>query len=94
MDVNISSTAESTADVDLICSLSKLLNTGRCYSFLAYGCQCNLSTNAGLDRRAIVIIKELLQLGVQPESLVDGAVHDPWHALCIVICVATALTLT
>lgn len=28
MDVNISSTADSTADVDLICSLSKLLNTG------------------------------------------------------------------
>ena len=48
-----------------------------CYSVLAYGCQCNLSTNAGLDRRVIVVIKELLQLGVQPESLVDGAVHDP-----------------
>ena len=28
MDVNSSSTADSTVDIDLICSLSKLLNTG------------------------------------------------------------------
>jgi hypothetical protein len=33
--------------------------------------------NTGLDRRAIAIVLELIEMGVNPESIVDGREQTP-----------------